>query len=112
MKIVKRDLKRVYELTYLVPATFTETEITAVEASVAKLISKYKGTAQETQKWGKRELAYAIKKDSKKHREAVYLHTSIVFEPTQVPEFEKELYLNDNIIRHLVIVADDQGAAA
>ena len=112
MKIAQSDIKRVYELTYLVPATFTETEVSAVEASVAKLISKYKGEAKDTQKWGKRELAYAIKKEGKIHQEAVYLHTQIVFEPAQVQEFEKELYLNDSIIRHLVVVADNQEAVA
>jgi small subunit ribosomal protein S6 len=112
MKIAVSDKKRVYELTYLVPATYTETEVSAVKDAVAKLISKYKGEAGDSKDWGKKELAYAIKKEGKTHREAVYVHTPIVFEPTKVPEFEKELYLNEDIIRHLVVVADDQGAVA
>jgi small subunit ribosomal protein S6 len=108
MKLAKSDKKRLYEVTYLTDASFTETELKTVQDQVTKLVTKYKGETKEVQNWGKKALAYRIKIHGKTHTEAVYTHQTVVFEPTQVPEFEKELYLNEQLIRHLVVVAEDQ----
>lgn len=108
MKIVKDEKKRLYEVTYLTAASFTETELKAVQEHVSALVTKYKGETKEIQNWGKKALAYSIKIHGKTHTEAVYTHQKVTFEPIQVPEFEKELYLNEQIVRHLVVVAEDQ----
>jgi small subunit ribosomal protein S6 len=108
MKIVKSDKKRLYEVTYLTAASLTETELKAVQEQVTKLVAKYKGETKEVQNWGKKALAYSIKIHGKTHTEAVYTHQIVIFDLTQAPEFEKELYLNEQLVRHLVVVAEDQ----
>lgn len=108
MKLAKSDKKRLYEVTYLTAASMTETELKAVQEQVTSLIAKYKGEVKEVQNWGKKALAYTIKIHGKSHTEAVYTHIQVVFEPIKVPDFEKELYLNEQLVRHLVVVADDQ----
>jgi small subunit ribosomal protein S6 len=112
MKIAKSDKKRLYEVTYLTSASLTDSELKAVQEQVSKLITKFKGEASQLQNWGKKPLAYTIKIHGKTHTEAVYSHQEVVFETTQVPEFEKELYLNEQLVRHLVVVAEDQKEVA
>ncbi|MDQ5951466.1 MAG: ribosomal protein, partial [Patescibacteria group bacterium] len=44
MQIPQDKRVRQYELTYLVPASLTNDEVSQVEAAVEKLVKKHKGT--------------------------------------------------------------------
>lgn len=105
MQIPSDKRVKLYELTFLVSAALTGDETQSIDAAVEKLISKHKGTIKNREDWGKRPLAYTIAHAGKKHTEAVYKHWVIEFETSQAFTFEKDLYLNQEVIRHLFVTA-------
>jgi len=112
MKLVADKRVRLYEVTYLVSASLTETEIAAAKEQVATLIKKHKGEVKETADWGKLPTAYAVVSNGSAHHEAVYTHLTVEMPAKNVQSLEKDMLLNEQVIRHLVVVADDQGDLA
>jgi len=108
MKIIEDPQTRLYELTYLVPAVFTESEISKMREDVLALVKKFKGDVVSTQDWGKKTLAYSIRHNSKDVTEAIYTHLELSFLSKNAPLFEKEVYLLPNLIRHLMVKADEK----
>jgi small subunit ribosomal protein S6 len=102
---------RLYELTYLLPVSLTDSEAAKIKDSVVALVKKYKGEVVESPEWGKRRLAYRLKHGGATHVEAFYVHHVLKFEPTQAPAFEKEVYLQTGIMRHLMVSAEEKKAA-
>lgn len=109
MKLVTGDTRRDYELTYLVDASLTETELAAARETVTKIVAKFGGEIADTQDWGKKTLSYTINYEGKSFDKAYYTHLVISFETDKVQDFEKELYLEDAVIRHLLVVAEEAG---
>lgn len=112
MIIIKDDQPRMYELTYLVPAVFTQSEIDKMREEIATLVKKFKGEVVQSYDWGKKPLAYSIRYNSKDVNEAVYTHLEFTLLPEQAPEFEKQVYLMSNLIRHLLVKVDDKKKTA
>jgi len=112
MKLVADKRVRLYEVTYLVPASLTETEIAAAKEQVATLIKKHKGEVKTTEEWGKMSTAYTIEYNGARHDEAVYTHLKVEMPAKQVQSLEKDLLLNEQVIRHLIVVAANQGDLA
>ncbi len=51
----------------------------------------------KVENWGKRRLAY----DTRKQREGTYAVFEVLAEPSMIKEFERQLRLNDNVLRFL-----------
>lgn len=109
MKILKEKRVRSYELTFLVPASLTTVDIAAANTAVLALIKKHGLKIADQEDWGKKELAYPIRFNGKSEREAVYTHLVVEADASKVQAFEKELYLQPNVIRHLLVQAEDAG---
>jgi len=108
IKIVADKQSKLYELTYLLPADFTDSQLATAGESILKLITKHKGKVLQTQDWGKKSLAYKIRHQGKFHTEAAYTHQVVKFPPTKVQAFEKEVLLEEQVMRHLVVVSENQ----
>jgi small subunit ribosomal protein S6 len=54
-------------------------------------------------RWGKRKLAYPIKT----RLEGNYVVTHLRMEPTQTAELEASLRLTEEVLRHLLVKAED-----
>ena len=63
------------------------------------LIQDAGGEVLLTDNWGRRRLAYPIKH----HFEGTYVLTHMTLPPSRVAGFERELHINESILRHLVI---------
>lgn len=111
MKIIKDPIHKSYELTFLVSAGFTESEISQIKDRINDLVKRHKGEVVSTDDWGKKDLAYTIRKGGKKYDQAVFVHQVIEFETSQVQGFEKDIQLVDEIIRHLLVVASEAAEA-
>lgn len=107
MKLVADVQPRQYELTYLLPASYTEAELASFNESIAELVTKYKGSVDSQENWGKKDMAYTIKKGGKRHSEAHYVHLVMTLPATKINEFERDVYLNEKIVRHLLVVAEE-----
>ncbi len=66
---------------------------------VEKLVKKHKGTIVGTDVWGKRHLAYPINK----HEEGYYIIYKLEMTQDNVKEFDRQLNLNNGILRFLRI---------
>lgn len=106
MKLVKDKRARSYELTYLLPEALTSSEVAQANEAIEQLLKKHKVKILNQEDWGKKALAYPIKYKSKKQYEAYYTHMVLEAESSAMPKFENDLYLNQDVIRHLLVVAD------
>ncbi len=74
------------------------------DEEVAQLLSKLQGALKElgaavqgVDNWGKRRLAFEIKKQ----REGTYVVLELLAEPATMKEFERQLKLNEDVLRFL-----------
>ena len=61
------------------------------------------GEVTDSNHWGRRRLAYPIKR----HMEGNYVVSQVKLDPTTVPELEATLRISEDVIRHLIIRADE-----
>src|SRR5881409_1109436 len=88
---------RPYEILVIVDPRPTDEEVAAL---LTQLETQIKGLGAEVGKmenWGKRRLAY----DIRKQREGTYAVFEVSAEPAMVKEFERQLRLNENVLRFL-----------
>ncbi len=112
MKILKEERVRSYELTFVIPASLTTVDIAAANTAVLALVKKHKITIADQADWGKKELAYPIRFKGSNVREAFYTHLTLEADASKIQAFEKDLYLQQNVIRHLLVLAEGAGTPA
>lgn len=105
MQIPTDKRVKTYELTYLVSGSLTGDEVKSIATAIEKLIAKHKGSIKSQEDWGRKQMAYAIRHAGKRQTEALYTHTVIEFETHEAYSFEKDLYLNQDLLRHLFVIA-------
>lgn len=93
-----------YELMVIIKPLLPEDIKSKVLARIEKLVKKSKGEIEKTDIWGKRHLAYPIKK----HEEGYYVVLDIQMPQSSTKEFEKDLKLQNDILRHLLLREDNK----
>ncbi|MBQ6154916.1 30S ribosomal protein S6 [bacterium] len=113
MLVKKEQPVREYELTYLVGSAYTTAEMNSLQDSIVTLIGKNGCEIVDTQDWGKKTLAYKIKKDGKAHSEAVYTHLVIKMAANKVQALARAVELKREVLRSLLVVrtSDDSEKA-
>lgn len=106
MKIPADTRIRQYELTYILPASYTSDEAAKIHTKIASAIDKLKGSLVSQEDWGKRELAYKIKHAGKSYTEGVYTHLVVELDRQHVASLERELMLNQQLLRYLLVIAE------
>lgn len=88
-----------YETTFILRPTLDEAEFERLKTRLDKVIEDAEGETLVFEDWGRRRMAYAIKKHDHGH----YLHWNYVA-PAGVPsELERVVKIEDGIIRFLTI---------
>jgi small subunit ribosomal protein S6 len=96
---------RAYEMMIVVAPTVGEEGLPAVVERVGGYITNYGGTLKSTSTenpWGRRRLAYPIND----HRDAFYALYMFDVDGHRIDELERDLRLDDDVIRHLVVRYD------
>ncbi len=93
---------RDYELVIIIQPDLDETATTAVIDRVKGWITDAEGNVAKTDLWGKRHMAYAIRKQ----REGYYVLLQAQMDPAFVNELERNLRLQEPVMRYLVTTAD------
>ena len=75
----------------------TDEEATALFTQLGETFKSLGAEVARIDNWGKRRLAY----DIKKQREGTYAVFEVSAEPAMVKEFERQLRLNENVLRFL-----------
>jgi small subunit ribosomal protein S6 len=90
---------RDYEVLYIVRADFDDEKVQDAVKRVNTLIERSGGTAERTNLWGKRKLAYEVKHQ----KEGAYVLQDFQLEPDRVPELEAGLKITEEVLRHLIV---------
>ncbi len=94
---------RDYELTYIVRPDISDDKVTAAIEQIQQLIVDQGNEVQRVDQWGRRRLAYPINDQ----REGHYVLLAVSINPDTIGEIERNLKLNDAILRYLLVRADD-----
>jgi len=88
-----------YELVFILNANLSEDDSTRVLGKVNDQITKLGGTVTETNQWGKRRLAYPIKKQA----EGNYVLEKVQINQTALKELDASLKLSEDVLRYLFV---------
>ncbi len=95
---------RTYEALYIVKPDVQDDEIQTIAKDVESLVTTNGGTIVRSEIWGKRKLAYEVKKQT----EGVYVLLRFESNPEFVGKLENHFRLSENVIRDLVVYFDPQ----
>lgn len=90
---------RRYETIFILRPNIGEDEITRVIESTTKIILDEKGTVIELNKWGMKNLAYLIKKESLGY----YVYCDYAGTPAAVAEIERKFRIDDGVLKYMTI---------
>ncbi|MCK4354007.1 MAG: 30S ribosomal protein S6 [Dehalococcoidia bacterium] len=93
-----------YELVTVISPEIDEGKASEITDKVNRFISERGGVVEETKQWGRKKLAYPIKR----FMEADYTLTLFKLESKLVKEFEADLRTSGEILRHLVVKVGEE----
>ncbi len=99
---------RKYELVWILDADADEEQGTESIEKITSLVIDAGGEVTDTDVWGKRALAYPINKNS----EGYYLQANFEIDGRQAQDFERAIYADQSIIRHLLVRDENPVAIA
>ena len=88
-----------YELVLIISPEVTDEEMPDFITKLSELVNKAGGSVDEINQWGKKQLAYPIKRAT----EGNYVLTKLKLTPDLTKELEANLRLSGKILRHLLI---------
>ena len=88
-----------YELVLIISPEVTDEEMPDFMAKLSDLIAKAGGTVDEVNQWGRRQLAYPVKRFA----EGNYVLSKVNLKPNMTKDLEANFRLSGKILRHLLI---------
>ena len=92
-----------YETIYIVNPNLDTDSLSEVVNKFSDLIKKLKGSLFKIQEWGKRKLAYEVKKFDKGY----YIMLDFCGLPDMVKELERNLKLDDRVLKYMTVNIDE-----
>ena len=96
-------MTRSYELTFIIKPDVDAANLTVLLDKVKDIITTEGGTIVKVDQWGLRRLMYPIRK----YREGHYFFELLQLEGTSINRIENRLRLTEDIIRYLLVRADE-----
>jgi small subunit ribosomal protein S6 len=100
--------KRTYETTFIINASLEDTQVDAVIGRVQDTITKNGGAIKALDKWGRKRLAYPIRKKTN----GFYVNIEFEAPSTLLSQLERSYQLDEMILRYLTIQLDSKAVAA
>jgi small subunit ribosomal protein S6 len=91
-----------YEHVFLARQDLATAQVDALTESLTKIVEDHQGRVEKTEYWGLRSLAYRIKKNRKAH----YVMLNITAPAGTVAELERNVRLNEDVLRYMTIRVD------
>ena len=91
-----------YELAVVFDPNLEEEALKTVQSEVQALIERFGGTIEKVDDWGKRRLAYEIRKVN----EGFYSFITFSAEPTAPAEIESRMRIKENVLRYLIVAEE------
>lgn len=94
---------REYELVVILSPEIGDEAVTESIERVHRGVKARGGEVVDVNHWGRRRLAYPIKR----HLEGNYVVSQIRLDPALVPELENGLRISEEVIRHMIVKAEE-----
>ena len=95
---------RNYELMVILDPNLDERTVTPSLETFLRVITTDGGTVEKMEVWGKRRMAYEIAK----HAEGIYAVLDVTADPAAVTELDRQLRLNEAVLRTKVVRPDQK----
>ncbi|MEC7640772.1 MAG: 30S ribosomal protein S6 [Nitrospinota bacterium] len=95
---------RTYQTVLILKPDIDDAKVDQVNDKVAKYVSQDGGSILRTDKWGKKRLAYKVKKN----RFGIYLNIFHTCNQGKIDGLEKEFWLDESIIKYMVVRLDSR----
>ena len=93
---------RAYEVMVILEPSLDERNAESALDKYLNVVRKDGGSVDKVDVWGRRRMAYEIKKNA----EGIYAVISLQAEPATVKEFDRQLTLNESVLRTKVMRPD------
>jgi small subunit ribosomal protein S6 len=103
LKTVRRNELRSYQSVLILKPDLDEAQVDQVLEKITEFLAKYNGSFLKVEKWGKKRLAYRVKKS----RFGYYINLYHTCESSNVSSLELDLKLYDLVLKFLVIRLED-----
>ena len=100
---MRRNELRSYQSVLILKADLDEAQVDLALEKITEFLAKYNGSFLKVEKWGKKRLAYRVKKSRFGH----YINLYHTCESSKVSSLELDLKLYDLVLKFLVIRLDD-----
>jgi len=94
---------RKYEAAIVLKPHFEEEAAKAEFEKIHALITRFGGTVEKVDEWGRRRLAYEIEK----LREGIYCFFTFTAEPSAPAEIEARLRIMEEVLRYLIVCVEE-----
>ena len=95
---------RLYEAVYIFDAALDEAAVSAKLEGHHKIVTGGEGEVAAVDHWGIRQLAYPVEKK----KTGYYVVAQFNAEPGALPEFERSLKLDEDLLRYLVVLNEGE----
>jgi small subunit ribosomal protein S6 len=99
---------QLYETLFLLDSAKLAAEPDAVRGQLHTLLERYGATIDVSRPWDDRKLAYPIKKQKKGAYHIIYYR----IDSLKQADIERDLKLNENLLRHMTLLVDEKWAEA
>jgi small subunit ribosomal protein S6 len=86
---------REYEIVYVLSQTADNAEAERINAKVTEVVSSFGGKLLKLDNWGRRKLAYPIKRNAR----GIFVYVRYIAQPGVVAELERNLRISDSVLR-------------
>ncbi len=93
-----------YEIVYIFRSSLASEELESKLQNFHSLLTRGAGQISAVEHWGKRQLAYPVDKE----RNGNYVVAQFETEPGSLPDFERILKLDDQILRYLIVLSEGE----
>lgn len=95
---------RQYETMFVLKPEFDKEQAQLLVNRFVEVIENNGGTIEKVSDWGKRRLAYEVKK----YREGIYTLVNFESEATVATELERNFKISEDVIRYLIVRKDEE----
>lgn len=94
---------RRYETVFVINAELSDEEIQSIIENYVKIIQEKNGIPINTERWGRKKLAYEIKK----HQRGYYVILDYAAKPIVPKELERNFKIDERILRYITVKTED-----
>ena len=94
---------RVYEILFIADPNLSEAEVDTLTEHVQGYAEKEGARIQKVEKWGKKRLAYNIRK----HQEGYYILIVVEGKASLVKEVERRIRVTDGVVKFITVRVDE-----